>query len=72
MAQLRVVWRNSNLMGRVRPRRLQRYEFGSIVYSVQELVSPGEPEIWISVSTFEVLLPRPGIRMLDNTRHRAS
>jgi hypothetical protein len=58
MAQLRVVWRNSNLMRQVRPRRLQKYDFGSTVYSVQELVSPGQPEIWISISTFEVLLQR--------------
>jgi hypothetical protein len=72
MAQLRIVWRNSNLMRQVRPRRLQRYAFGSIVYSVQELVSPGQPEIWISISTFEVLLQRSEIRVPDNRRHRAS
>ena len=72
MAQLKVIWRNSNLMRQVRPRRLQRYDFGSIVYSVQELVSAGQPEIWIPVSTFEVLLQQRNITVPDNRRDRAS
>ena len=65
MAQLGVVWRNSNLMRQVRPRRLQRYDFGSIAYSVQELVSPGQPEIWIAISTFELLLRQADTRVAD-------
>jgi hypothetical protein len=72
MAQLKVVWRNSNLMRQVRPRRLQRYDFGSTVYSVQELLSAGQPEIWISISTFEVLLQGGNIRVPDKRRPRAS
>lgn len=54
MHELTVVWRNPDPVRRHQARRIQKYDFGCALYGVQELVSPGSPDLWLTTSAFEV------------------
>jgi hypothetical protein len=55
MTELSIVWRNPKSKPGYR-RRVQKYLFGTPLYAVQELISPGYPEIWVTTASFEVRL----------------
>jgi hypothetical protein len=59
MSQLIVVWRNSNPVRRPRARRIQKFEFGRALYSVEELVSSGDRDLWLRTSSLEVCASHP-------------
>lgn len=54
MLDLAIVWRNPAARRSLRARRIQKYDFGSPVYGVQELVARGFPDLWLTMSAFEV------------------
>jgi len=62
MAELEIVWRNPQNLRRAKPRRIHKFDLGSEVYAIQELVPPGIPEVWITIFAFEVHVFRPWIR----------
>jgi hypothetical protein len=54
MHELTIVWRNPEPVRRLQARRIQKYDFDRTLYGVQELVSPGSPDLWLTTSAFEV------------------
>lgn len=54
MPELRIVWRNPNPQLRVARRRVRKCELSPEFYNVQELVSPGDPGLWLNAWSLEV------------------
>jgi len=52
--ELTIAWGNPDPVEQ-RPRRVQKCHFDFDLYAVQELLFPGDPEIWVTASAFEVL-----------------
>jgi hypothetical protein len=65
MAELKIVWRNPHTVPCATRRRIPKYDLRGEVYRVQELVSPGIPEVWITIFAFEVHHFRPWIRAAE-------
>jgi len=61
MPELAIVWRNPQNPGRAKRRRIHKFDLGSEVYAIQELVPPGIPEVWITIFAFTVHVCRPWI-----------